>query len=668
MTDSPPHLKAVTLLLNHGVIVMSFLIRIVIVIFITAPLTGLAVERRIEGNRTLEGVPDISDQLINRVAQYSNIRSAFHLSWHPSGDSLLISTRLADTNQLHLVSQPLGVRTQLTFYREPVTSGQFSPAKESNSLLFSRDIGGDENYQIFYFNLNDGKTAQLTPSGSRNSAISWSNDGEYFAYMSNRDDPRRFDVWLSKVDDPDSARMLVKGSGFYWYPGGWSQDDTKLLVRQVVSAVDSRPYIVDVESGKMNRIGPADQKAAYGSGEFSADGQSLYLSSDLGSDFSKLQKFNLDTGQMTTITSDINWGVSGVDMSSDGKQLAFATNEDGISRLYLLNTRNDSYTQVKEIPEGLIYSFSFAPGDSRIALTLSTATSSADVYVFRPRNRSLTRWTRSEAGGLNVDNFVDAKLIHYPTYDQVDGAARMIPAFVYKPKTVDKRLPVMISIHGGPEGQVRPGFSARVQSLVNELGIIVITPNVRGSAGYGKRYINLDNGLKREDSVRDIGSLLDWIKTQPDMDLDRVGVIGSSYGGYMVLGSLTLYSDRIRAGVEYFGISNFVTFLQNTSDYRRDHRRQEYGDERKPEIFEYLNRTAPINNVDKITAPLFVLQGANDPRVPASESEQIVEAVRENGMDVWYLLFDDEGHGFRKKPNQNYSDAAVLKFIEQYVM
>jgi dipeptidyl aminopeptidase/acylaminoacyl peptidase len=247
----------------------------------------------------------------------------------------------------------------------------------------------------------------------------------------------------------------------------------------------------------------------------------------------------------------------------------------------------------------------------------------------------------------------------------------MIPAFVYRPhsgaKAQSGQHAVMISIHGGPEGQVRPSFSSRVQAFVNELGVVVITPNVRGSAGYGKTYIGLDNGLKREDSVRDIGALLDWINTQPDMDPDRVGVIGGSYGGYMVLAALTHYSDRIKAGVEYVGISNFVTFLRNTSDYRRDHRRQEYGDERKQEVFDYLNRTAPINNVARIKAPLFVLQGANDPRVPASESEQIVEKVRENGKDVWYLLFHDEGHGFRKKANQIYSNAAVMAFLEDYL-
>lgn len=254
---------------------MSVPMGILITVLLIGPLTTLAVERRVEGNRTIEGIPDISEGLLNRVAQYSNIRSAFYLSWHASGKSLLVTTRLGDTNQLHLVSQPLGARNQLTFYKEPVRSGLFSPAKDSNSLLFTRDVGGDENYQIFRLNLDDGTTLQMTPAGSRNSNISWSNNGEYFTYMSNRDDPRRFDIWVSKVDDPDSARMLVKGTGFYWGPGAWSPDDKKLLVMQVASAVDTRPYIVDVESGEMTRLGPPDQKAAYGGGEFSADGRSL---------------------------------------------------------------------------------------------------------------------------------------------------------------------------------------------------------------------------------------------------------------------------------------------------------------------------------------------------------------------------------------------------------
>ncbi|MGK0343073.1 MAG: dipeptidyl aminopeptidase/acylaminoacyl peptidase [Candidatus Azotimanducaceae bacterium] len=322
---------------------------------------------------------------------------------------------------------------------------------------------------------------------------------------------------------------------------------------------------------------------------------------------------------------------------------------------------------MSSIPAGLAYNLQFSPDSRRLAYTLNTATSAADVYTIALRSDKITRWTESEIGGLNPDNFVPAELVHYPTFDQVAGAPREIPAFIYRPKEKREKYPVMISIHGGPEGQVRPYFSSTVQYLAGEAGAIVITPNVRGSRGYGKTYLGLDNGLLREDSVGDIGALLEWIKTQDDMDATRVGVIGGSYGGYMVLASMVHYSDQLALGVNSFGVSNFVTFLENTSDYRRDHRRQEYGDERIPEIRDYLNTTAPMNNTDRIQKPLFVLQGANDPRVPASESEQIVSKVRSNGTEVWYVLFDDEGHGFRKKPNQDYRNAALGLFLEKHL-
>jgi dipeptidyl aminopeptidase/acylaminoacyl peptidase len=354
-------------------------------------------------------------------------------------------------------------------------------------------------------------------------------------------------------------------------------------------------------------------------------------------------------------------------LSPNGRSLAFATNEDGISKVYLMSTRTQTYQALDDLPDGVIYNLDFSPDSKQLAYTLNRATSSADVYSINLRSRNIQRWTQSEIGGLNADNFVTAELIHYPTFDKVEDKPREIPAFVYRPKGKQAKYPVMIAIHGGPEGQSRPTFSSRVQYLAAETGAIVITPNVRGSSGYGKAYLNLDNGLLREDSVRDIGALLDWIKTQDDMDTNRVGVIGGSYGGYMVLASLAHYSDRLALGVNLFGVSNFVTFLENTSDYRRDHRRQEYGDERITEIRDYLNTTAPMNNTAKIKKPLFVLQGANDPRVPASESEQIVAKVRANGTEVWYVLFNDEGHGFRKKPNQDYTNATLGTFLDAFL-
>lgn len=642
---------------------MKFLLSTALVMFSSL---SLAAEVIVEGNRTTENVPRISAQELNRASQYNNIRSARALAWQPDGKAIVISTAFGATSQLHLVEQAMGTRSQLTFYDEPISGAVTSPVE--NQLVFGRDVGGDENYQGFLLDLDSGDVSQLTQANSRNGNFVISNDGESIAYMSNRDDSGRFDVWVAPIERPSAARMLVQGTGFYWRPVSWSPDDSKLLIMQSISAAEARPYVVDVASGTMSRIGPENEKAAYVGGRFTKDGTGLYFASDLNTEFSHLRHVDLESGQMTNLSGDIPWGVTTMDMSHDGETLAFSTNEDGISRLYLLSTDNNRYQRADAVPVGVIPSMHFSPTDDRLALTLTTATSPADVYVYSPSGGKLTRWTKSEIGGLSESMFVESELVHFPTFDSGNGGPSKIPAFVYKPKNAVGKLPVIISIHGGPEGQVRPGFSSRVQQSVNELGAIYITPNVRGSLGYGKTYLDLDNDFKREDSVQDIGALLDWIETQPDMDADRVGLIGGSYGGYMVLASMTHFNDRIRAGVELFGISNFVTFLENTSPYRQDHRRQEYGDERLPEMRQFFDRTAPINNAEKITKPLFVLQGANDPRVPASESEQIVDKVQSNGGDVWYLLFDDEGHGFRKKNNRDFTTAAQSAFFREHLL
>ena len=319
---------------------------------------------------------------------------------------------------------------------------------------------------------------------------------------------------------------------------------------------------------------------------------------------------------------------------------------------------------VPEIPAGIMAGIEFSPDDTQLGLYLNSSLSPGDVYSFDVGSKSLTRWTQSEVGGLDTSTFVSAELVRYPTFDEVDGKPRKIPALYYRPKGRGP-FPVIINIHGGPEGQARPVFRSAIQAWVNELGAAVIRPNVRGSSGYGKSYLKLDNGFKREESVRDIGALLDWIETQPELDSDRVVVYGGSYGGYMVLASMVHYSDRLRAGVDVVGISNFVTFLANTKEYRRDLRRVEYGDERDSEMRAFLERISPANNVDKITRPLLVVQGLNDPRVPASESKQMVEQMRKNGGDVWYLLAKDEGHGFRKKVNRDYYLNVSILFLER---
>jgi dipeptidyl aminopeptidase/acylaminoacyl peptidase len=279
----------------------------------------------------------------------------------------------------------------------------------------------------------------------------------------------------------------------------------------------------------------------------------------------------------------------------------------------------------------------------------------------------LTRWTYSEVGGLDTSKFRSPTLVSYPTFDKVDGADRQIPAWVYKPQG-EGPFPVVVSIHGGPESQSRPSFSSTYQMWMEKLGVAVVVPNVRGSAGYGKSYLALDNGFKREGSVRDIGALLDWIKTQPDLDADKVAVFGGSYGGYMVLASSVHYSDKLKAAVDIVGISNFVTFLENTQDYRRDLRRVEYGDERDPEMRAYLEKISPLNNVEKIKIPMLIVQGENDPRVPVTESGQVVAALRKQGETVWYMNALNEGHGYRKKENRDVYQQATVLFLQEYLI
>jgi dipeptidyl aminopeptidase/acylaminoacyl peptidase len=372
------------------------------------------------------------------------------------------------------------------------------------------------------------------------------------------------------------------------------------------------------------------------------------------------------------VTADIPWNVEDGALSDDRRRAAFTVNEGGRSALYLLDPQTRKYARVNSIPVGLVGELEFSPDGNKLALTINTAKSPSDTYVLYLDGDALSygkleRWTFSEVGGLDTTTFREPELIQYPTFDDVDGKPRQIPAWLYKPAGSGP-FPVVISIHGGPEGQARPAFSSTYQLWLEKLGVAILVPNVRGSSGYGRTYVRLDNGFQREDSVKDIGALLDWIEAHPDLDQDRVAVFGGSYGGYMVLASAVHFSDRLRAAVDIVGISSFVTFLENTQDYRRDLRRVEYGDERDPEMRAHLEKISPVNSVEKINIPLFVVQGENDPRVPVTESIQMVAALREQGETVWYMNALNEGHGYRKKENRDIYQQATVLFLKTHLL
>jgi dipeptidyl aminopeptidase/acylaminoacyl peptidase len=624
------------------------------------------VERQELGNLIIENIPEIPQQLKDRIFQYQSTRPASFQDWLHNDEGILISTRFGETSQFHKVKMPGGSREQVTFFPEPVGGATVCPDKSKNIFLFTKDVGGGEFYQVFSFDMVNGNFKMLTDGKSSNGGVSWNNKGDKFSFFSTKRNGTDWDIYIAKLDNPENAEMVLSEGGA-WFVSDWSPDDKSLIVGKYISANESYFYVLDISTKSLTQINPSSEKIAYGGSLFSKDGKGIFFTSDENSEFQRLRYYNIQSKSITNLTADINWDVEAITLSEQGDKLAFTVNEDGMAKLYLLDTKTMKYEKVPGIPVGQVYGLSFHPDGKKLALVLNTPQSSGDVYVMSLSDFSLERWTYSEAGGLNTSNFVIPELIHYPTFDEVDGKPRMIPAFIYKPKGEGPH-PVLIDIHGGPESQAIPYFNPINQYYVNEMGIAIIEPNVRGSAGYGKSYLQLDNGYNRENSVKDIGKLLDWIAKQPELDSKSVAVTGGSYGGYMVLSSMFNYNDRLKCGVDVVGISNFVTFLENTQDYRRDLRRVEYGDEREPEMNKFLNTISPTTNAHKITKPLFVVQGFNDPRVPYTEAEQIVDIVRKNDGEVWYLLAKDEGHGFRKKTNRDFYTWSEVLFYENFLL
>jgi len=628
-----------------------------------------AEERRERGPLVIEGIPEIPAKIGDRLMQYQNTRSALVFDWTADGTAVLFGTRFGETAQVHRVERPGGDRTQVTFYPEPIAGAFASPDPKARGFLFVKDVGGGEDFQFYFHDFETGSDTLLTDGASRNTGPRWSNRGDRIAFASSRRNDRDEDLYVAELSRPGQARLVLEREGA-WSVLDWSLDDRRLLLVHEVSVNETYLHVLDLESGKVTQVNPKPGVISYQAAVFAKRGNGLYLTSDEGSEFQRLRYLDLGSGRFTDLTAAIPWDVEEIELSPKGDRLAFTVNENGYGRLYLLDTATGKSAPVAGVPDGIVDRLRFDPAGKRLAFSLGSAVSPADVHVLdleggAPR---LTRWTVSEVGGLNPAGFVAPERVEFPTFDQAGGAPRLVPAFYFRPARGTAPFPVLINIHGGPEAQYRPSFSAITQYYVNELGMAVLAPNVRGSSGYGKTYVNLDNGMKREDSVKDIGALLDWIARRPELDASRVVVAGGSYGGYMVLASMTHYSDRLRAGIDTVGISNFVSFLRNTSSYRQDLRRVEYGDERDPKMLEFLARISPLSSVDRIRKPIFIIQGRNDPRVPLSESEQMLSAIKKNGVDAWYLMAKDEGHGFRKKANTDYYSSAVVLFLKTHVL
>lgn len=613
-----------------------------------------------------DGLPPIPRGLVEQVRPYTEYRSAGLVDWHPTRREMLIATRFASTPQIHRVRMPGGARTQLTFFDEPVTFASWEP-RAGGYFVFTKDVGGNEFGQIYRYDVATRRSVRLTHGDrSQNGGVRWSHAGDRIAYGSTRRNGADRDLYVMSPADTTSDRLMLEVQGGGWSVADWSPDDRRLVAIEELSVNSSHLWLVDAAGGGKTALVPrgAPDTVAYGDARYSADGRALYVTTDQGSEFLRLARLDLASRRLSPLTSSIPHDVSEIEPSPDGRTIAFTVNADGRSRLYLLRTRTGAYHEVPNVPVGIIGGLRWHRALGLLGFTLSTVRSPGDVYVLDPARGTLTRWTESETGGLDASALPEPELIRWNSFD-----GREITGFYYRPpaRFAGKR-PVIVDIHGGPESQAQPGFQGRQTYLMAELGVALIEPNVRGSTGYGKSFTKLDNGLRRLDSVRDIGALLDWIAGRPELDASRVMVTGGSYGGYMTLAVATMYDKRIRCALDIVGISNFITFLTHTESYRRDLRRAEYGDEREPAMRAFFEKIAPVNQTDSITRPLFVVQGANDPRVPRTESEQMVSLVKRHGTPVWYLLAKDEGHGFRKKPNVDYLFYGTVAFVRRFLL
>lgn len=616
-------------------------------------------------NLITENIPAIPKSLNEKIKKYSESRGANFTAIHPNGKELIMVTRFASTNQLHHLTQALGNRKQITFFDEPVNSADFEPTK-GEYLVYSKDIGGNEFGQLFKLDLKTMESTLLTDGGrSQNGGMRWKKDGSGFYFSSTKRNGGDRDVYFMNPLKPQETQLVLELKGGGWGISDLSEDGKKLIISEYVSANESYLYVFDTETKKMEPITDRSEKQiVQGSAKFAKNADEIYYITDHDNEFNRLAYMNLKTKKITYFTTAIPWEVSNYTLSKDKSKIVFETNESGLNKLYLMDTSTKKYAPIQGLPIGLVNNIEFTQDGKSLFFAQSTYDSSSDIYHLDFASNKIERWTDSEQGEMQKADMAQPKLIEWSSFDKMKISGFYYPA---SKKFTGKR-PVLINIHGGPEGQSMASSLGSNNYYTNEMGVALIYPNVRGSSGFGKTYIASDNGFNRMNSVKDIGALLDWIAQQPDLDKDRIMIMGGSYGGFMTLATAYEYADKIKCSVDIVGISDFNTFLKNTEEYRRDLRRAEYGDERDPKMSEFFTKIAPLNNIEKIKKPMFIIQGTNDPRVPVTEAIQMRDKLKANGNTVWYLEAKNEGHGFRKKENVDYQRLAVIKFMQEFLL
>jgi dipeptidyl aminopeptidase/acylaminoacyl peptidase len=617
-------------------------------------------------NLVVDGLPPIPMETMRKVAPYNDFKPSRLYSWHPIRREMIAGQRLKNTMQVHRVSEPGAPLEPLTDFRDGIAGASYQPTT-GEYFIFPRAEGGNETFRIYRFDVATKEVTAFSPEGERAGSPAVARKGNLVAYTTQPVDRNNPDkkVWtkVHTVDPlkPKTDKVIATLDGGGWFGFTFSEDGRQLAFIEYRSIVDSDIWVMDVATGKKRKVSRAakGEKVSWAMPRFSTDGKAIFATNDRGSEFKRLVYLPLAPGKEVPLTQD-KYDVDDFEISFDANRIAFITNESGSHVLRFIDLATKKELPRPPLFDGVITGLEWRPKSDEVGFTVTSARSAGDVFSYDLKENKLARWTNGNNPALNTSGFAEPRLIKWKSFDGLQ-----ISGFHYHPpaKFTGKR-PVVINVHGGPEAQARAGFIGSVNYLVSELGVAVIYPNVRGSAGFGKTFLTLDDGRKRVDSVKDLGALLDWIKEQPDLDADRVQIRGGSYGGYMTLASAYLLSERIAGAISIVGISNFVTFLERTESYRRDLRRVEYGDERDPEMRKYLEEISPLNHTAQMKKPLFVVQGYNDPRVPYTEAEQITGQMKQAGTPVWFLMAKDEGHGFAKKDNTDFLLAATVEFTK----
>lgn len=584
-------------------------------------------------------------------SRFLNVRLVSSPSPSPDGSSVAFLYDLTGVPQVWSVPVQGGWPDQLTFFTERVSFVEHSP--NGNRLVFGMDAGGNERQGLY----------SLTPDGEESMPLetdpevihawgAWSPDGSRIAYASNRRDQRFFDIYVRPLDG--EARMILQQDGTN-AATAWSPDSRHLLVSRAHSNLNNDLYLLDLESGETRLLTEHDGEAEYTSACFAGE-DTLLLISDQDREFLAPARIDLRSGELSFI-DEPEWDTEQLTATADGRAIAYALNENGYGRLSLLV--DGETVEVTNLPDGVVDGLKLSTDGSMLVFTLHAPTLGANVWAVDTTTGVARQVTNASRAGIPRSALSEPRLVRYPSFDGLE-----IPALLYVPQGARRPAPVVVHVHGGPESQARPVFNPTIQYLVHR-GFAVLAPNVRGSTGYGKAYTHLDDVRRRMDSVADLEAAARWLVGSGTATPDRIAIMGGSYGGFMTLAAVTAYPELWAAAVDTVGIANFVTFLENTGPWRRKLREAEYGS--LEEDREFLEDISPIRHVERITAPLLIIHGANDPRVPVSEAEQIVESLKSRKREVEYLRYEDEGHGLVKLPNRIHSAEAIAGFLDRHL-